>query len=101
MEMIMTNRTLADRYYDIDSQIKALEATKDELKAEIVALGVELVEGDQYDVKVSLSQRSVLDAALLLSTYGVTAEQIKLYNACKKDGAAFEVLKVVPKKGKE
>ena len=97
----MLNRTLADRYYDIDSQIKALEATKDVLKAEIIALGTELVEGDQYDVKVSLSQRSVLDEALLLSTYGVTPEQMKLYNACKKDGKTFEVLKVVPKKGKE
>ena len=93
----MTNRTLADRYFDIDAQIKALEVTKDALKAEIIALGTELVEGDQYNVKVSLSQRSVLDEALLLATYGVTPEQIKLYNACKKDGKCFEVLKVVPK----
>lgn len=97
----MTNRTLADRYFDIDAQIKALEATKDALKAEIVALGVELIEGAEVDVKVSLSQRSVLDEALLLETYGVTPEQMKLYNACKKDGKTFEVLKVVPKKGKE
>jgi len=97
----MTNRTLADRYYDIDAQIKALEDIKDALKAEIVALGTDLIEGMEVDVKVSLSQRSVLDEALLLSTYGVTAEQMKLYNACKKDGKTFEVLKVVPKKGKE
>jgi hypothetical protein len=101
METDMTNRTLADRYFDIDAQIKALEATKDALKAEIVALGVELIEGAEVDVKVSLSQRSVLDEALLLETYGVTPEQMKLYNACKKDGKTFEVLKVVPKKGKE
>ena len=93
----MTNRTIADRYFDIDAQIKALEVTKDALKAEIIALGTELVEGDQYDVKVSLSQRSVLDEALLFATYGVTPEQMKLYNACKKDGKCFEVLKVVPK----
>ncbi len=93
----MTNRTIADRYFDIDAQIKALEVTKDALKAEIIALGTELVKGDQYDVKVSLSQRSVLDEALLLATYGVTPEQMKLYNACKKDGKCFEVLKVVPK----
>ena len=70
-------------------------------EAEIVALGTDLIEGMEVDVKVSLSQRSVLDEALLLSTYGVTAEQMKLYNACKKDGKTFEVLKVVPKKGKE
>ena len=97
MEIDMTNRTIADRYFDIDAQIKALEVTKDALKAEIIALGTDLVEGDQYDVKVSLSQRSVLDEALLLATYGVTPEQMKLYNACKKDGKCFEVLKVVPK----
>jgi len=93
----MTNRTLADRYYDIDAQIKALEVVKDAIKAEIIALGTDLVEGAEYDVKVSLSQRSVLDEALLLATYGVTPEQMKLYNACKKDGKCFEVLKVVPK----
>ena len=97
MEIDMTNRTIADRYFDIDAQIKALEVTKDALKAEIIALGTELVEGNQYDVKVSLSQRSVLDEALLLATYGVTPEQMKLYNACKKDGKCFEILKVVPK----
>jgi len=93
----MSNRTLADRYFDVDSQIKALEVIKDSLKAEIIAVGTELVEGEQYNVKVSLSQRSVLDEALLLATYGVTPEQMKLYNACKKDGKCFEVLKVVPK----
>ena len=93
----MSNRTLADRYFDVDSQIKALEVIKDSLKAEIIAVGTELVEGEQYNVKVSLSQRSVLDEALLLATYGVTPEQMKLYNACKKDGKCFEVLKVVSK----
>jgi len=93
----MSNRTLADRYFDVDAQIKALEVIRDGLKAEIIAVGAELVEGEQYNVKVSLSQRSVLDEALLLSTYGVTPEQMKLYNACKKDGKCFEVLKVVPK----
>jgi len=97
----MTNRTLADRYYDIDAQIKALEDIKDELKAEIIALGTDIVEGAQYDVKVTLSQRSVLDEDLLLKTYGVSAEQMKLYNACKKEGKCFEVLKVVPKKAAE
>ena len=93
----MSNRTLADRYFDVDAQIKALEVIRDGLKAEIIAVGAELVEGEQYNVKVSLSQRSVLDEALLLSTYGVTPEQMKLYNACKKDGKCFEVLKVVSK----
>ena len=93
----MSNRTLADRYFDVDAQIKALEVIRDGLKAEIIAVGTELVEGEQYNVKVSLSQRSVLDEALLLATYGVTPEQMKLYNACKKDGKCFEVLKVVPK----
>lgn len=96
----MLNRSLADQYADIDFQIKALEDQKKALKAQIVELGTELVAGDNYDVKVSLSQRSVLDFSKMESTYGINEATFKLYSACTKDGACFEVLKVVAKETK-
>jgi hypothetical protein len=95
----MSNRTLADRYNDQDTIIKNAEETKKALKAEIIALGSELVIGDEVDVKVSLSQRSTMDFDLLFKTYGITEEQFKLFSACTKEGKPFEVLKVVPKAG--
>lgn len=97
----MLNRSLADQYADLDFTIKSAEDAKKAIKAQIIELGTELVEGDQYDVKVSLSQRSVVDFDKLFATYGITEEQFKLFSACTKDGKCFEVLKVVPKKGGE
>jgi hypothetical protein len=94
----MLNRTLADRYNDQDTIIKNAEDTKKGLKAEIIALGTELVIGDEVNVKVTLSQRSTMDFDLLFKTYGITEEQFKLFSACTKEGKTFEVLKVVPKK---
>jgi len=94
----MLNRTLADRYNDQDVVIKNAEEAKKGLKAEIVALGTDLVEGDEVNVKVTLSQRSTMDFELLFNTYGITEEQFKLFSACTKEGKTFEVLKVVPKK---
>ena len=94
----MTNRTLADKYNDLDSQIEALENQKKAVKAEIVKLGVELVSGEDCDVKVHLSQRSVMDFDKLFKDYGITEEQFKLFSACKKDGKSFEVLTIVAKK---
>lgn len=97
----MTNRSLADQYADLDFAGKDIEEKKKALKAQIVALGTDLVSGDQHDVKVSLSQRSTIDFDLLFKTYGITEEQYKLFSACTKEGKSFEVLKVVPKKGGE
>jgi len=93
----MLNRTLADRYNDQDTIIKNAEEAKKALKAEIVALGTELVIGDEVNVKVTLSQRSSMDFALLFKNYGITEEQFKLFSACTKEGKPFEVLKVVAK----
>lgn len=95
----MSNRSLADQYADQDFAEKAAADAKKILKAQIIELGEELIEGDQYDVKVSLSQRSVMDFDKLFATYGITEEQFKLFSACTKEGKCFEVLKVVPKKG--
>lgn len=94
----MTNRTLADRYNEQDTIIKNAEEAKKVLKAEIIALGTDLVEGDEVNVKVTLSQRSTMDFDLLFSNYGITEEQYKLFSACTKEGKSFEVLKVVVKK---
>jgi hypothetical protein len=94
----MLNRTLADRYNDQDTIIKNAEETKKALKAEIIALGTELVIGDEVNVKVTLSQRSTMDFDLLFKNYGITEEQFKLFSACTKEGKPFEVLKVVVKK---
>jgi len=94
----MSNRTLADRYNDQDTIIKNAEETKKALKAEIIALGSDLVIGDEVDVKVTLSQRSTMDFDLLFKNYGITEEQFKLFSACTKEGKPFEVLKVVVKK---
>jgi len=96
--MEMTNRTLADQYADIDFQIKDLEVRKKALKADIVSLGTDLVEGDQYNIKVTLSQRATMDFYKLFSMYGITEEQFKLFSACTKEGKPFEVLNVVPNK---
>ena len=95
-----TNRTLADRYNEQDAIIKNAEEVKKVLKGEIIALGTELVEGDDVDVKVTLSQRSVMDFDKLFAMYGITEDQFKLFSACTKEGKTFEVLKVVPKKPK-
>ena len=94
----MLNRSLADQYYDLDQAEKAAADAKKALKAEIVALGTDLVSGDEVDVKVTLSQRSVMDFDKLFITYGITEEQFKLFSACTKEGKPFEVLKVVCKK---
>jgi len=94
----MLNRSLADQYYDLDQAEKSAADAKKAIKAEIVALGTDLVLGDEVDVKVNLSQRSVMDFDKLFATYGITEEQFKLFSACTKEGKPFEVLKVVCKK---
>lgn len=94
----MSNRTLADRIKDAKAALDAAEAAYNVLRDEAVATGRDLIEGEECDVKITLSQRSILDEDKLFSTYGVTADQLKLYNACKKDGASFTVVKVVAKK---
>ena len=93
----MSNRSLADQYNDIDLQIKALEKQKDEIRDKIINLGTDLLEGDECSLKISLSQRSLIDFDLLERNHGVTQEQYKLYSACKKEGEPFYVIKVTRK----
>lgn len=95
-----TNRTLADRINDAKNVLDAAKDAYEALRDEAIATGRDLIEGDECDVKITLSQRSVLDEDKLFNTYGITADQLKLFNACKKDGASFAVVKVVAKKSK-
>lgn len=94
----MSNRTLADRFKDAKAALDAAKDAYEALRDEAVATGLDLIEGEECNLKITLSQRSVLDEDKLFNTYGVTADQLKLYNACKKDGESFEVVKVVAKK---
>ena len=95
--MNIPNRSIADRYADLKIERDMIDGLLETLKEQIVNTGAELVEGIDYNVKVTLSQRSSIDYDQLQEKYGVTEAQMKLYNACKKEGKCFEVLKVVPK----
>lgn len=62
----MTNiSTLADRYADLDAEIKGLQRMQAELKAEIKALGCEEIVGERAVVSLTLSERSTLDTKLV------------------------------------
>jgi len=95
--MNIPNRSIADRYADLKIERDMIDGLLETLKEQIVNTGAELVEGIDYNVKVTLSQRSSIDYDQLQEKYGVTEAQMKLYNACKKEGAPFPVLKVVAK----
>ena len=95
--MNIPNRSIADRYADLKIERDMIDGLLETLKEHIVNTGAELVEGIDYNVKVTLSQRSSIDYDQLQEKYGVTEAQMKLYNACKKEGAPFPVLKIVAK----
>lgn len=62
----MTNiAALADRYADLDAEIKGLKRLQDELKAEIKALGREEIVGERAVVSLGLSERSTFDTKLV------------------------------------
>lgn len=92
----MTNFTLADQYATLKAQRDELDAQIEAIKAEIVASGAELIEGDLYNVKVHLRATKVVDE-VALAEHGVTVEQLKVLNACKKDGKIYPVLDVKPR----
>ena len=95
--MNIPNTPAADRYASLKIQRDMIDSELEFLKTQIVETGKDLVEGIDYNVKVTLSQRSTIDYDQLQEKYGVTEAQMKLYNACKKEGAPFPVLKVVAK----
>lgn len=89
---------IANAFIDLDDQIKALKAQQDILRDAIIAAGCDRFSGDTKDVQVYLSQRKVIDEDKLQRIFSITAEQLKAFNACKKDGGSFEVVKIVDKK---
>jgi transcription-repair coupling factor (superfamily II helicase) len=73
----MTNiSTLADRYADLDAEIKGLQRMQAELKTEIKALGCEEIVGERAIVSLSLSERSTLDTKLVREL--LTEEQVEV-----------------------
>lgn len=100
--MNIPNRMHPDALIALKAAADAAVATYDAAKAEFVKdydLGRH--EGNEKDVTVTLSQRSVMDYDKLLADYGITKEQFELFSACKKDGKDFVVVSVVAKKKKE
>jgi hypothetical protein len=89
---------LANDFIALNAQIDALKAKQDALREQILATGYDRLAGDTFDVQVYLSQRKVLDEDKLNRLYNITGEQLKAFNACKKDGGEFPVVKVVAKK---
>jgi hypothetical protein len=95
----MTNiASLANDFIALSAQIDALKAQQDALRTEILATGYDRLEGDTFDVQVYLSQRKVVDEDKLFRIFNITGEQLKAFNACKKDGGEFPVVKIVNKK---
>lgn len=89
---------VANAFIDLDDQIKALKDQQDILRDAIIAAGCDRIAGDTKDIQVYLSQRKVIDEDKLQRIFNVTAEQLKAFNACKKDGDDFRVVKIVNKK---
>jgi hypothetical protein len=82
MEMTMTNNidrysnlALADRYVALKAEADRIAKLLDAAKAEIKAVGTEIVIGDLADVTVSLSERNTIDSALVKQI--LTVEQLK------------------------
>jgi len=90
--------SLSYDFIALSAQIDALKTQQDALRAEILATGYDRLAGDTFDVQVYLSQRKVIDEDKLFRIFNITGEQLKAFNACKKDGGEFPVVKIVNKK---
>jgi len=90
--------SLANDFIALSAQIDALKAQQDALREQILATGYDRLPGDTFDVQVYLSQRKVIDEDKLYRLFSITGEQLKAFNACKKDGGEFPVVKIVNKK---
>lgn len=57
----MTNQ-LADRYAALKIEMDALQDELDQVKAQILATGSDLIEGDRFKVTVGLQERTSISA---------------------------------------
>jgi hypothetical protein len=87
--------SLVSAYIAAKAELDAAEARVKALKAEILVAsnGGDIVEGDEADIRITVGQRSSLDAKLVAQI--LTAEQIE---SCTKRGAPYEVLNVRAKR---
>jgi hypothetical protein len=82
---------IADRYAQIKNQIEALEVELKAARAEILATGMDKIEGHHCTVTVSLAERCTLDTKL--ARQFLTTDQLK---ACEKI-ALTETLRIKAK----
>jgi hypothetical protein len=87
----MTINTLADRYAAAKKVLDDQEAIVKGLKAEIVALGVEEVEGARNFVKIGLGERNTLD------TKAVEAELGAAWVKAHSKSSIYEILRIKAK----
>jgi hypothetical protein len=87
----MTINTLADRYAAAKAVLDAAEAEVKALKAEIVALGVDEVEGARNYVKIGLGERNTLDGKAVAAELG--AAWVKAHSK----SSVYEILRIVAK----
>lgn len=73
--MTLSNLTLADRYADAKARADEAEATLKAIREEILATGVERLDGAFASVTVALSERASLDAASVKKL--LTPEQVQ------------------------
>jgi hypothetical protein len=83
--------SIADRYAALKYQQEAIETELKALRAEIIATGREVVEGEQCKIVVSLSERVTLDSKL--ARQFLTLDQVK---ACEKT-SLIETLRIKAK----
>lgn len=73
--MTLSNLTLADRYAEAKARAEEAEALLKVIRDEILATGVERLDGEFASVTVALSERASLDAASVKKL--LTPEQVQ------------------------
>jgi hypothetical protein len=87
--------SLVSAYIAAKAELDAAEARVKALKAEILVAsnGGDIVEGDEADIRITVGQRSSLDAKLVAQL--LSPAQVE---SCTKRGAPYEVLNVRAKR---
>lgn len=77
--------TLADRYGEINDQIKSLQTQLKSVHSEIISTGLPKISGEHYLIKVTLRKNTELSEEKLMKVFGMTLAQYK---------AALELCKI-------